>query len=141
MNKPPSWFWVVSVLALLWGGAGCAAYLSQVTESPADIARLPAAERELEMMLPVWLTGVYAIAVWSGLAGAVALLARRRIARVFYVVSLAAIVVQFGWIFAMTPIIAHMGFAKAAGFPIVIAVLGAALIEFAGFARARGWLR
>lgn len=141
MTKPPTWFWIVAVIALLWGLAGCAAYLMQVTMTPADIAKLPPAQAELMALMPAWLDGVYAIAVWIGLAGAAALLLRRRIARSLYIVSLIAVIVQFGWIFAMTPIFARMGFLEAAGFPIFVAVAGVALIWFAGLATQRGWLR
>jgi hypothetical protein len=141
MTKPPTWVWIVAVVALLWALAGCAAYLMQVTMTPADIAKLPPAQAELMAIMPAWLNGVYAIAVWIGLAGAVALLLRRRIARALYIVSLVAVVVQFGWIFTMTPIFASMGFLEAAGFPIFVGVAGLALIWFAGRATQRGWLR
>jgi hypothetical protein len=141
MNKPPSWYWVVAVLAVLWECMGCMAYLTQVTMGPAELAALPAVQRDAWLSMPSWLYGVYAIAVWVGLAGGIALLLRRRIARSLFAVSLVAIVVQFGWTFTQTPILKTMGFAAAAGFPIVIAVIGAALLWFSGLAINRGWLR
>lgn len=141
MNKPPSWYWVVAVLAVLWECMGCFAYLSQVTMSPADMATLPAAQRDAWLAMPSWLYGVYAIAVWIGLAGGIALLLRRRIARSLFAVSLVAIVVQFGWTFTQTPILKTMSFGEAAGFPIFIFVIGAALLWFSGLAIKRGWLR
>jgi hypothetical protein len=91
--------------------------------------------------MPKWLFGVFAIAVWFGLASAVTLLFRRSFARSLYIVSLIAVIVQFGWIFTQTPILTLMSFGEAAGFPIVIAIIGAFLIWFSGNATRRGWLR
>jgi len=140
MNKPPSWYYVVAGLATLWALLGCFAYLSQVSMGPDAMAQLPAAQREIWAMTPAWVTGAYAVAVWVGLAGAIALLLRRNFARIAYIVSLVAIVVQFGWTFAATPILTTMG-ATAALFPLFIAAMGAVLVWFAGHAAARGWLR
>ena len=141
MNKPPTWFWIVSVLALLWAGAGCAAYLLQVGMSPADMAKLPAAQRAIWAMMPEWVMAAYALAVWLGLAGAVALLLRRRIARSLYIVSLAAVIVQFGWTFLATPILTTVGAVQSLPFPLFIVVAGVALIWLSQIAIARGWLR
>lgn len=141
MNKPPTWYWVVAVIAVLWACMGCASYLHEVMMSPADLAALPAAQQQVWKEMPNWLFGVFAIAVWVGLAGAVALLLRRRIARSLYIVSLLAVIVQFGWIFTQTSIFSAMSFGEAAGFPIVIAVAGVVLIWFSGYATRQGWLR
>lgn len=137
----PVWYWVVSVLALLWGAAGCFAYVSQVTISPEDFARLPEAQRQIWASMPGWVTGAYAVAVWISLAGALALLLRRRLARTAYIVSLIAVLVQFGWVFLATPILGLYPLAEAVTFPLVIVVLGIALVWFSNMAARRGWLR
>ena len=141
MTKPPTWYYVVVSVLTLWALIGCYTYLQQVTMSAADLARLPQAQQDMMRGLPVWLTAVYAIAVWSGLAGAICLLLRLKFAPTAYLVSLVAIVVQFGWILTALPIIKTMGFAEAAGFPIFIAIVGAASVWFARMAAGRGWLR
>ena len=141
MNKPPTWFWIVAILAVLWACAGCASYLREVTMTPADLAAMPAAQAELWRAMPSWLFGVFAIAVWVGLAGAVALLLRRRVARSLYIVSLIAVIVQFGYVFGGMHILDKMSFGEAAGFPIVIVVLQIVMVWFSGFAIRRGWLR
>ena len=81
--------------------------------------------------MPPWLTGVWAIAVWVGLAGAVALLMRRRLARLAFGISLAAVVVQFGWIFLTTPIMTTIG-PSAAYLPAAIIIVGGIWFLFAG---------
>lgn len=140
MNKPPVWFWIVAVLAILWEAQGCMAYLHEVRMTPADLAAMPPAQRDIWLMMPSWLFGAFAVAVWVGLAGAVTLLLRKRLARSLFIVSLVAIVVQFGWVFTQTPIFQKMSFGEAAGLPIAIFVIGAVLVWFAGFATKRGWL-
>lgn len=141
MNKPPTWYYVVAGILTFWALVGCYSYLAQVTMSAADLDALPPAQRDLIIGLPRWITAVYAIAVWSALAGATCLLLRRSFARAAYIVSLVAIVMQFGWTLTALPIIKTMGFAEAAGFPIFIAVVGAASVWFAGKALRQGWLR
>lgn len=141
MTKPPSWYYAAVGVLTLWALIGCYAYLGQVTMGPAELAKLPAAQRDMLAALPTWITAVYAIAVWSALAGAIGLLLRMKFAPMAYTVSLVAIIVQFGSIFVITPIIKTMGFAEAAGFPIFIAVVGAISVWFARMAQERGWLR
>ena len=141
MNKPPSWYYIVAGVLTLWALVGCYSYMAQVTMGPAELAQLPAAQRDMITTLPTWLTALYAIAVWSALAGAICILLRLKFAPTAYAVSLVAVIVQFGWILSMTPIIKTMGFAEAAGFPIFIAVAGAASVWFARLASQRGWLR
>lgn len=141
MTKPPTWYYAAVGVLTLWALIGCYTYLAQVTMSPADLAALPTAQRDMIAELPVWITAMYAIAVWSALAGAICLLLRLKFARSAYLVSLIAIIVQFGWTLLMLPIIQTMGFAEAAGFPIFIAVVGAISVWFAGKAMRSGWLR
>ena len=141
MTKPPTWYYAVAGVLTLWALIGCYAYLQQVTMSAADLAQLPQTQQDMMAALPTWITAAYAIAVWSALAGAICLLLRLKFAPTGYIVSLVAIIVQFGWIFAATPILSTMGFAEAAGFPIFIAIAGAVSVWFGRMAQARGWLR
>jgi hypothetical protein len=140
MTKPPSWFYVAAVILILWECIGCYAYLSQVSMSVADMARLPVAEQEVWKNMPSWVTSAYALAVWIGLAGGIALLLRFKMARPLYMVSLIAVVVQFGWTFAATPILTTVG-PTAAIFPLFIIAIGVFAVWFAGKAAANGWLR
>ena len=54
--------------------------------------------------------------------------------------SLVAVVVQFGWLFATTDMIAQRGFAATAGFPIFIVAIAVFQIWFAGHAIRRTWI-
>ena len=139
-DRIPGWYWAVAGLALLWEAMGCFAYLNQVGMEAAELARLPAAQRDIWSAMPAWAVAAYAVAVWVGLLGAVGLLLRRRWARPAFAVSLVAIVVQFGWTFLATPIMTTSG-PSAAAFPAFILLAAALLLWFSGLASKRGWLR
>ncbi len=140
MTKPPTWFYVVAVIIILWECIGCYAYVSQVSMSVADMAQLPIAQQEIWKMVPAWVTSAYAVAVWVGLAGGIALLLRLRISRSLFIVSLIAVVVQFGWTFAATPILTTVG-PTVAVFPAFIIAVGVMAVWFSGKAAGHGWLR
>ena len=38
--RPPSWFWLIALLAILWGVMGVVAFYMDLTMSPAAIADL-----------------------------------------------------------------------------------------------------
>ena len=137
--KPPAWYWMVAVLLLLWSLAALASFAMHLRFDPDDPAN-PAYDRALYKSLPGWLNGVYAVAVGTVFAGAVALLLRLRIAVSLFAVSLIAVVIQFGWTLGATDLIAVKGLGIAAGPPIVIFLFGAVAWWFAVAARRRGWI-
>lgn len=138
--KPPTWFWVVAGLLLLWGIVGVIGFQMTVAMTPADYARMPPYDRQLYASQPTWVTATYGMATWTGLLGTILLLARKVWARPLYFLSLAGVIVLFGWTFVMTDIIAVKGVVSATGFPVVIALIAIFEIWLAGLARARGWI-
>lgn len=139
--RPPAWYWIVAVLALLWEGVGCLAYLMQVRMGPTELAQLPPAQAEAFAGMAAWQWSVFAIAVWIGLVGALGLLLRRRWASLGLWVSLIAAAIQYGYTFFATPILQRMPASEALPLPIAIILLGIVLVWFAGFAANKGWLR
>ncbi|KQS01865.1 hypothetical protein ASG11_13645 [Sphingomonas sp. Leaf357] len=139
-NKAPGWFWIVAVLVLLWGMMGVAAFYMDVTTTPERLAEMSEYDRELLASRPHWFLWLYGGGVWSGLFGAIALLARSRFAHPLFVLSLVLVVVMFGYFFGNSDIVAVKGFVAAAGFPILIAAIGAFEIWLSNHARRRGWV-
>ena len=139
-NTPPVWFWVLAVVFALWGAMGVWAFYADITLSAAAKAQLSAYDRNLLASRPAWFPWLYGFGVWIGLLGAVALLARLRAARLLSAVSLILVIVMFGYIFAMTDLIAVKGVGAAAGFPVFIVVMEVAQIWLAGRAIKRGWI-
>lgn len=138
-NKPPVWFWIVSVVALLWNGVGVVSYFSIVGMSAEAIAELPAAEQALYVNTPVWATAAFAIAVWGGLLGSALLVLRKAWAVPVLIVSLVGIVVQFGhWLF-MTDAAKVYG-AETYFMPALVTTIAVILVWFANLSKSKGWL-
>ena len=139
-NRAPVWFWIVAVLSVLWGVMGVVAFYLDITTTPAQLAQMPAYDQKLLASRPVWFLWLYGAAVWSGLIGGLVLLLRSRVAHPLFVLSLVLVIAMFGYVFAVTDLIAHKGFGTAAGFPILIATIAALQIWFAAKARRHGWI-
>ena len=133
----PGWFRPAAMGVLAWEILGCVMYLMQVRVDP---AALPADQRAVWDATPAWMTGAYALAVWVGLAGALALLMRRKIAEPLLLVSLVAVAVQFSGLLWVPSLRALMS-SDLLLLPFVILVVCALIWSFARKARRRGWLR
>lgn len=138
--KAPLWFWGVTALILAWGATGVFMFYMDRTMDAAAVARLSDYDRTLRAHQPLWQIWAYGVAVWTGLIGAVALVARSRHAHPVFVVSLVAIVVLFGWMFVATDLIAVKGAWTATAFPIFIAAVAVLQIWFADVAQKRRWI-
>jgi hypothetical protein len=137
--RPPTWYWIVAVLGLLWELFGVAMYLTQVGLIP-NSGEMSEAERSLMASSPMWVTGLFAIAVFGGALGTLGLLLRRRWARPLLVLSLVAVILQFGgWLLA-TDAIRVIG-PSVFAMPAIIAAVAVLLAWLATVAVRRGWLR
>jgi len=94
MDQTPKWFRPVAIVALLWNLMGCAAYLSDVMLTPADLANMTEAQQAMYAARPAWSVSATAIAVWFGAAGCLALIVRKRLATLLLIVSLVGVIVQ-----------------------------------------------
>lgn len=125
----PAWFWVVALFAVAWEVFGCTIYLTQsLTEEGARDGGYAT--------MASWQWGVFAVAVWSGLLGAILLVLRNRWAQILLVLSLVAAAGQYGYA-------AMQGSLPASDRPMAAIILAVAVLlaAFAGIARRRGWLR
>ena len=132
----PAWFTAVAVLALLFEAFGCWMYVVQVS---ADPATLPLNERARWAATPTWMVAAYAIAVWVGLAGALLLVLRRRLAVPLLLVSLVAVIVQFSGLF-LVPQLRQTVPESALAAPVILILACYLIFQFARVAQRRGWL-
>jgi hypothetical protein len=139
--RAPKWFTIVAVLLVLWGIAGCGAFYSHFRYGADAIAGATDYDRRLFASLPAWFNIVYGVAVGAGFAGAVALLFRSRLAVTFFAISLVAVIIQFGWTFLATDLIAAKGASTTVPFPLFIAAVAVFQLWLARHAWRRGWLR
>jgi hypothetical protein len=139
-QKPPVWFWIVSALFLVWGLLGAFSIYMFVTLGPTMNASPDEWERAYAALIPGWYVWVYVVAVGGGVLGAAALLARSRYAGPLFIASIVGVVIQFGYAFLATDLIAHKGAAATIPFPAFILFMALLQFWFAGMAAKRGWI-
>jgi hypothetical protein len=96
-GKPPTSFYIIGVVFLVWNVIGFMFYLQQAMMTPETVpAGVDATMLAFMEATPVWATAAYAIAVNVGMLASIMLLMRKSIAMPLYVVSLAgALVLDF----------------------------------------------
>ncbi len=139
-TKPPAWFWVVSVVALLWNLVGAMAYLAQAFITDEGKAMLPADKLELLENTPAWATAAFAIAVWAGVLGCIGLLVRKKWARPVLLLSLIGILVQMAYSFFMTNATEVYGTVEGVVMPLLLIGIGIGLVLFAKSSQNKGWI-
>lgn len=138
-TKPATWFWIVSVIALLWNLMGVIAYIMHVTMTPEALNALPEQERALYTDVPVWATAAFAVAVWGSTLGCILLLIRRKLATPVLVISFIAILIQMIHSLFISNSIAVYG-PGGMVMPIMVVAIGFYLIIFSRQATSKGWL-
>ncbi|AEM71206.1 hypothetical protein Murru_2167 [Allomuricauda ruestringensis DSM 13258] len=138
--KPTTWFWVVSVIALLWNLMGVANYLNQAFNQMALLESMDQAQREVFEGIPAWATAAFAIAVFSGALASIGLLLRKKWSRPLFVISLIAALAQFiYWLFISNAVEAFGPSTYA--MPAIIIIIGIYLIFFSKKGIEKGWLK
>lgn len=137
--SPNRAFWVIAALSLIWNLIGVATYLMTVSLTDEAIEAMPAAEQAIYADVPAWATAAYAIAVFAGTLGSIALLARKAWAVPLFALSLAGIVVQMGQAFLMTDAIEVRG-GGALAMPLLLIVIAIGLVAFSRSALSKRWL-
>lgn len=138
-QKLPRLFWSIAIAALIWNLLGVLAYVMEVTMSAESMAALPLDQQALYAEQPAWVTGAFAIAVFAGLLGSIALVLRKGIAIPVLSVSLLAVIAQMYYLFAMSDMLRVMGTTSAI-MPTAIVVIAAALLWFSSSAKSKGWI-
>lgn len=124
--RPPAWFYPVAFVALLWNLIGVCFYLGSVGVLG------PPFVQPGQPVTPAWVTAAFALGVFGGAFGCLGLLLTRRWAVGLIWLSLIALIVDWGWVFA------NFGLSPLGIFVLVVAVL---LVWLTNRASARGWLR
>jgi len=131
------WFLPAAVASVLFMALGCIMYLMHVL---ADPATMPLDQRAAFDAEPMWVTAAYAIAVWIGLAGAVMLVLRRKLAEPLLMVSLIAVLIWLAGLLLVTGLRENMS-ANDLLVAIVVTALTWTIFWFARHSRQRAWLR
>ena len=95
MTKPSWLFWTVAIFALLWNAFGVYDYWMTSTGNEKYLKDFDPKMIEWILAFPFWRKALWAISVAAGVFGALALLARRRIAVLLLLMYFALMVFGF----------------------------------------------
>jgi hypothetical protein len=130
----PRWFWIFSIVALLWNLMGGMIFLSEVFAKEAMMESFTEEQKEWSRAIPFWIYVLFAISVVSGLMGSMALLTRRRLAIACFAVSFVAVVVQMGYTMLIAGGLEVMG-PSGAVMPLLVVTLSIIWLSLAKYSR------
>ena len=139
-SRTPVHLWVVGVMALLWNAVGAFDYAATQFRLEGYMSQFTAEQLEYFYGFPAWAVAAWAIAVWFAVFGSLALLLRRRLAYVLFLVSLVAMVASTVHSFVLSDGAEIMGNAGVI-FSGVIFVIGVLLLWYSKAMMERGVLR
>lgn len=108
-EKTPVWFWILSVIGLLWFAMGAFDY--SATQLRLDFYMSAFTEEQLAYFygFPAWYEATWAISVWGAVAGAVLLLMRKKAASLMFLISLISFVIGAIYSYGFTNAMEMMG--------------------------------
>ncbi len=137
--KPPTLFWVIAGLALLWNLMGVMSYLGEAMASNELLVESYGEEAAaLFASKPAWATSGYAIAVFAGVLGCIGLLLRKAWSKILFIISLLGVVVHDVWMVQSGAW--NYGGALGKFFIVAVLVVAIFLIWFAHKKAAKGYL-
>jgi len=138
-NSAPKWLKIVAAIAVIWNTLGVLAFVGQIMISPATLAQMPVAEQDLIKNTPLWATIAFAIAVFCGLLGAIALYLQRKLSKLWFIVSLIGILIQDFYAFVVVDSIAVYG-TESLMMPLLVLIIAIVLIAIAHNSEKSHWL-
>jgi len=139
-DKLPTWFWVVSTVALLWYLMDVSAFFMRVLMTEEMLNAMPENEQSLYRDMPLWVNVVFAGEVFGGALGSIALLLRRALALPLFVISILGVFSQTFHVYFLSDAISIMG-AMAVVMPLIAILIGIGMIKMTKWAIFNGWLR
>jgi hypothetical protein len=136
--KAPTWFWIVSIILLLWNLMGLAAFAIELASPELVTADFSEEQMRLYDSRPSWYMFNFAVAVFAGTLACVLLLARRKFAVTLAILSLISVLVS-------TAYTATSGALDAVGVPdqvlfYMVLILDVVLVIFAMRAARKRWI-
>lgn len=131
-HPPPIWYWIISVIALIWNGLGVDGYLGQAYNTERYRSSFTPEQLEVAANAPSWTMAAFAIAVFTGVLGAIFLLLRKKIATTFWMISLIAVIVQKGYALIT-------GESASIVMALIIIIFAFTFLWFSRMAASKGW--
>jgi len=139
-DKPKVAFWIIAVIALIWNAMGVNQYLQQQYRTVAFKSQYTTEQLELVYNMPSWAIAAFALAVFSGVLGSLALLLRKKVASLLFSISLLAILVQMAYNFGIINSYEIYG-PSGLIMPVVIVVFAVFLLFYSKSVSKKSWLK
>lgn len=117
---------------------GVIAYLDQAFMTPEKLDLMPIDDQNYYLNLPAWVTGAFALAVFCGTFGCIALLLRKKIAVPILIISFIAVLVQLNYNLLIQNYKAITG--ELLIMPILVIIVAAFLVFYSNRLKNRGVL-
>lgn len=140
VHKTPVHLWIVGILALLWNAMGAFDYVATQMRLEFYLSQFSPEQMAYFTSFPAWFVAAWAIAVWSGLVGAVGLLLRKAWSVWLFGAAIVGMAVTTVYSFVLTDGAELMG-AAATAFTAVIWVIALFLFFYARSQAKEGVLR
>lgn len=138
-HKPPTSFFIIAVLALLWNLMGVYQFYLGNYELENIKETVSAEEFAIMESLPTWYAVIFGIAVFTGVLGCILLLARKKIAASLFGISLITVlIIELYWLLA-TDIMDVSG-AVSIVMPLLVIAVAIFLYFYSKGAKQKGWL-
>ncbi|WP_373487053.1 hypothetical protein [Blastomonas sp.] len=137
MSRPLGWFWLIGITLLVWNVIGLIALMFDPATGFGDISEMPETQQALYAARPDYAYAGFVLATVAGTAACIALLLRRNIAQLLFVLSAIGLVLQNAWLFLDTSYLT----AEVIGFQALVAGSVALGLWLAATAKRRRWSR
>ena len=140
-KKAPIWFWIIAIISLLWNIMGILSFVSHTFISEGALQALTQEERTLYNNYPIWISIIFATAVFTGVIASFTLLSRRKISLMIFQISLVAILIQMTYNIFFSGSLEVYGLVKTITMPLVVIVYAIFLVWFSQFSTSKSWLK
>ncbi len=139
-SKVPFWFWIITILALLWFFMDMAGFYSRVFMLDQIADKMPEAQLTLYKNMPSWVNVVFGLEVFGGLMGSLALLSKKKWAFIMFLISIMGVLSQSFYVWFISDAINVIG-QPAIIMPLVSIAIGIVLVVFSRYAISKNWIK
>lgn len=126
---------IIAFIAIIWNLLGVLAYLGHAFTNPEDLPE----SQQAYMDYPAWVTAAFATSVFAGFFGSIALLLKKKVSNLLFILSFVCVIAQKIYDFSQ-PDIAHLYTGTAMILTGLVFVVCIYLIMYSKKGIDKGWL-
>ncbi len=140
LQHTPWYFWVVSVLAVLWNSVGAIDFTATVTNFEPYMSAFSDELRAYFASFDLWVYVVWGAATIGSFVASIFLVLRKKLAVTLFAIATIAVLINMGWALTLDASAAPEG-ASNPPLSVAIVIIAIALLLFARLMAARGVLK